>query len=85
MKDFIKFFLCILTTMYVSFLIGYVFEDYTHQFFNCRFVESAYITSYWRCSVLHTVTTMFLGMSTFFLILYVVFKNRKRFKKRKKS
>jgi hypothetical protein len=76
MKDFTKFALCLLSAMYISYLLGWVFENNTHEFFDCRFVQSVYILYWWECSAIHFITTMFLGISAFFLILYFLLKEK---------
>lgn len=66
-KDVIK----ILLGLYVSFVIAYFFNHYTHKYFLCEYYKTLEI---WSCSGLHIITCVMLFLFLFLGFLALLFK-----------
>lgn len=70
MKD-IKNVIKILLVLYVSFVIAYFFNHYTHKYFLCEYHKTF---EFWSCSGLHIITCVMLFIILFLEFLTLLFK-----------
>lgn len=73
MRETLKMIFIVLSIIYLSFCLAYSMDNVKiHELFGCEYRTNSYVSPWWRCSMLHIISQVYVGFIIAVIIGYFV-------------